>query len=115
MSIETLLLAAITPLCSRCYPDFAAPATATPFVTYQQVGGSVLNELQDTPPSHRNARIQVNVWADTRQVANELMRSIETALRASPLHGRPVGALIARFDDLVPLRGAQQDFTFWHT
>jgi hypothetical protein len=63
--------------------------------------------------STRGARVQFNVWAATRLAANTLMNQIEDALRVSPLHGRPVGALIARTDEMNELRCAQQDFTFW--
>lgn len=114
MSVETSLVTALTTLCSgRCYPDFAAHNTTRPYVTYTQVGGAVLNPLNGSVPGKRNARVQINVWADTRQAANELMRSIEDALRPSPLNGRPIGALIARVDGSTSLRGAQQDFSLW--
>lgn len=114
MSVETSLVTVIGALCSsRCYADFASHGTTRPYVTYQQVGGAVLNPINGSAPGKRNARVQVNVWADTRQAANELMRSIEDAVRPSPLNGRPIGALISRVDEITALRGAQQDFSLW--
>lgn len=53
------------------------------------------------------------MWAKTRNEANTLMRTIEDALRVDPLNGRPVGALIARHEEVTDTRGAQQDFKFW--
>lgn len=114
MSLETDLLAAVGALCgNRCYPDTAPPDAARPYVTWQQVGGQVLNPIDGTVPGIRHARIQINAWAATRLAANALMNSIEDALRPLPLHGRPAGALIARYDEMTRDRGAQQDFEFW--
>ena len=113
MSFETDFTAAIAAQCARVYPDFAPPDTARPYVTWQQVGGPVINPMDSSVPGSRGHRVQVNVWADDRKGANELLNAIEDALRPAPLHGRPDGALIARVDELGLLRGAQQDFMFW--
>lgn len=116
MTIETSLVGVVGPLLSnRFYADYA-PATATlPYGTYQQIGGETVEFVSDDDPGLYNARIQINVWAKTRQEANTLMRSIVAALRPAPLRGRPVGALIARLNEFNETRGAQQDIAFWHT
>jgi hypothetical protein len=44
------LLKTVTP---RVFPDFAPTATARPYVTYQQVGGRVINPLANTAPGVR--------------------------------------------------------------
>jgi hypothetical protein len=115
MSIETTITGVIGPMVGgRCYPDFAPQGTALPYVTYQQVGGSAVNPIAGTAVNLRNARIQVNAWHRSRVEANDLMRSIEEALRPSPTQARPIGALMARTDDTTQTRGAQQDFDFWY-
>lgn len=116
MTVETDLVTVIGALCSgRVYPDVAPMNTTRPFVTYQQVGGSVINPIKGEAPGLRNARIQVNVWADTRSAANTLMRDIEDALRPMPYAATPEGALIARYEPETKTRGAQQDFSIWWT
>lgn len=113
MSIEADIVSLVGALCSgRIYPDVAPVGVATPFVTYQQVGGEVINIIKG-PVDYGQARIQFNVWSTTRSEANTLMRSIEAALRPPNLNGRPTGALIARYEEITKLRGAQQDFEFW--
>lgn len=116
MTIETSLVAVVGPLLSsRFYADSAPSAATLPFGTYQQIGGETVEFFSDADPGLYNARIQINVWATTREEANTLMRAIVAAMRPTPLRGRPIGALIARFDDITNTRGAQQDFSFWHT
>lgn len=114
MSLEADLLAVVGALCgSRCYPDAAPEGVGMPYVTWQQVGGQALNPVDGAVPGKRHARIQINAWASTRLAANALMNSIEDAVRPAPLHGRPVGALMARMEPTTAQRGAQQDFEFW--
>jgi len=116
MTIETGIVTVVGPLVSgRIFPDVASFETPKPFVTYMQIGGEVINPINNYPavPNLRNSRIQINVWAKTRNEANTLMRTIEDALRVDPLNGRPVGALIARHEEVTDTRGAQQDFKFW--
>jgi hypothetical protein len=64
-------------------------------------------------PGKRFARIQINVWAKTRQEANTTMQLIEDALRPAPLRATVLGALIARVNEFNGNRGAQQDFGFF--
>jgi hypothetical protein len=113
MSIESTIVDTITSLCSRVYPDVAPRGTTKPYVTYQQVGGRTIDPLDGDPPGTRNARVQINVWGATRAASTALMNDIEDALRAPPISARPVGALMARYDETTELRGAQQDFSLW--
>lgn len=116
MSLEADLVGVVGPLLTGgLYPDMAPTGTAKPYGVYQQVGGPVINPVDNSPPGLRGARVQIIVWAGTRVQASALMASIEDALRAAPLSGRPEGAFIARYDEHSELRGAQQDFTFWHS
>lgn len=114
MTIESDFTTTVGALCSsRVYPDTAPHDTTRPYVVYSQVGGQVVSFLEGGAAVKRNARIQVNVWADTRQAANVLMRQIEDALQSSPYYGEPQGALISRLDEQTQCRGAQQDFSLW--
>ena len=115
MTVEADLMAAVTPILPRFYPDVAPAGTARPYGVFQQVGGYVVNPMANAVPGVRNARVQVIVWADTRLESNTLMRQIEDAIRPSPLLGQPVSALAAMLDDETRLRGAMQDFLIWHT
>ena len=115
MATEAQFVAALTALCARTYADYAEGTPARPYVTYQQVGGEAVNFLEGGVGGRRNARMQVNVWADTRLAATTLMHSIEDVLKASPFYADAIGARISRADPTTKLRGAQQDFSFWPT
>lgn len=111
MSFEADLTAAVGALCGgRCYPDFAPLGVARPYVVYTQVGGPSVQFLEGGPAPAHMARVQINVWHDTRLAANALMRQIDDLLRAAPWQGTPQGELMARADEASQLRGAQQDF-----
>jgi hypothetical protein len=113
MATEIDAVAVVAGLVSgRCYPDTAPVGVLKPYVVYQSVGGRPINPINGDDPGSEFARIQFNAWADTRAAANALMRDIVAALRASPVSGRPIGGLIARYDETGKLRGAQQDIEF---
>ena len=79
-------------------------------------GKAYVYHRENTLPTVRNARIQINVWAATRIDATALMKQIEDAMiQASAFQARPVGALISASDPDRELRGAMQDFTVWAT
>lgn len=107
------LLKGVTP---RVFPDFAPAGTTRPYVTWQQVGGAVVNDIANTAPGVRLPELQVNVWANTRAEAMSLIRSIEDAMRgATAFSARPIGDAVADFDADVPVYGARQDFRCRHT
>lgn len=114
MTLEENLVAAIGPLCGgRVFPDTASAGTPRPFVIYQQVGGQPLNYVRGVPDI-ANARIQIAVWAETRDAANTLLRAIKAALQAPPLNASVLGELIATYDEITKGYGAQMDFSCWH-
>lgn len=114
MTMEAGFVTLVGALCGgRCYPDTAPLGAVLPYVTYQQVGGAVINPIAGGLVDLWNARVQVNAWGTTRIATNALMRSIEDALRPQPFGGRPIGALIARYEPTQGIRGAQQDFSVW--
>jgi len=115
MSIETALFAALRGLVGdRVYPDVAPENSARPYITYQQAGGDAVNFVESTVPSKKNARMQVNVWADTRLQATTMGDLVEDALRTlTALQPTVLGAAIATYDEETKLRGTLQYFSLW--
>lgn len=116
MTFEADLFALIAAVTPRVFPDFAPVSTTRPYVTYQQIGGHVINPIENVAPGKRNAMLQVNVWANTRAESLQISRAIEDAMRvASAFSARPISAAVADFDADIPVYGARQDFTCWHS
>jgi hypothetical protein len=110
---ENQLVTALNPLVGgRVYPDAAEMGTTLPYITWQQVGGGSVNYLGGGAVDKKQARIQINVWAQTRKEAMTLIRQIEDICVSDPFFGRSEGAAIARYES-ANLRGAFQDFSFW--
>jgi hypothetical protein len=114
MSVEADLFAVLGPLVSnRAFPDVAPDGVAKPYITYQQVGGDVVNFLNGVPDK-RNGRFQINVWAATRSAASTLIRQVEDAVRLSTtLRATSEGGAVAEYEDELKLYGARQDFSIW--
>lgn len=115
MTFEADLFSCLNAVADRVFPDFAPVAAPRPYVTYQQIGGDVINPIGNEKPGVRLPEMQVNVWADTRKQAAQLARAIEDALRAATaFHARPIGEPVYDFDADVPVYGARQDFSCRH-
>ena len=116
LNLETLLAATLQPLCARAYPDVAPDGTATPYVVWHELGGRAVQYVEGPLAGRRHALVQINVWAESRAVANQLSLDIEAALVAHPsLQAEPQGALQSAYDEDAHLRGAMQDFSLWAT
>lgn len=114
MSLETDLAALIASRCPRVFADVAPLDTATPYVTWQQVGGSAINFTDDLVPTTRNARVQITVWDESRLAANALMLQLEADLIVSAaFQARAESAGMAANDGDTDLRGFMQDFSIW--
>jgi hypothetical protein len=116
MSLESSIFDALKALVSnRVYPDVAPENTARPYITYQQVGGEAVNFVDTaTTPSKKNARFQINCWADTRAAAATLAGQVEAAIRGvTTINPTVLGAPVAVFDLETKLRGTRQDFSVW--
>ena len=101
---------------NRCFPDFAPVATVRPYITYVQIGGEALSFLDNTVPSGKFGRFQINVWATTRASASALMLQVEAAmLQASAFQARPVSAPSSEYDHDTMVYGAMQDFNVFST
>lgn len=98
----------------RVFPDVAPVGTARPYITYQQIGGQAVNFVDDTSPNLENAFLQINCFADARNDANTLARSVETTLRgATAFSARPEANFISTHDADLNRYGTLQDFSVW--
>ena len=115
MTVEAAIYSAINSLVpdANVFRDHA-PETlvARPYVTFVQVGGLAVNFLDAaTRPSQKNARFQINVWADSREEAATISRQVEDAMRTLP--STVLGAPVATDDQELGLYGTRQDFGVW--
>ena len=114
MSLESDLYTVLAAVCPRAFPDVAPTTTVRPYVTYQQIGGEAINFMGREIPNNRNARVQINVWSDTRASAVSTMQAIEDAIRMSVLfQGEPESAPTSDYDHDMLVYGSMQDFTIW--
>lgn len=97
----------------RVWPDIAPMDTEKPFCIWQQVGGSAVNYLEAVAADRKNARIQITVWAETREEAMSLIRQVENLLVAEPICATVILAAQSTYDNDTGLRGAMQDFSIW--
>lgn len=110
MSIEADLFALLNAINPRTYPDIAPAGTATPYVTYQQIGGESIRYADNTADS-RFPTIQVNVWSRTRMESSTLIQQIEDALCAAPaFQATPQGDAMSRYEPDTQLYGSIQRF-----
>lgn len=116
MSWESTLYSALRALVKdQIFPDVALAGAARPYITYQAVGGEAVNYVEGGAPGTRNARVQVNVWADTRMEVSQVGNAAEDILRSvAGLQPVVLGAAVAMFDEGTGLRGQRQDFSFWY-
>lgn len=115
MTVEEAIRAVLLPLASGgVFFDAADFDTPKPYIVLTQIGGQALTYLEDVLPDKRNARIQVNVWHESRQNAVALAHAVEQALvESQTLHATPENALMYRYDDVTQAKGTQQDFSIW--
>lgn len=98
----------------RVFPDVAPVMTERPYITYQKVGGQVVNYVEGSVPSTKNGRYQINVWADSRLSAEAISQQIETAMiTAIDFSAQPDSASRSDYDSDIPVYGAIQDFSIW--
>jgi hypothetical protein len=118
VSLESDFFTALTGLTSgRVYPDVAPLGAVRPYIIYQQVGGQAVSFLASAVVGKRNARMQVECYADTRIAAATLGRSIEDALVVSTaIRATPEGAMVSTYegDTTPPLYGTRQLFSTWY-
>ena len=114
--MEILIYNALQELFSgRVFPDVAPEGTTRPYATYQAIGGSAINFTEGSVPGLRNARVQVNVWADTRMDSSILGNAAENILRGvAGLQTTVLDAATSIYEPDTGLYGQMQDFGFWY-
>lgn len=115
MTMESALYTLLASKCPRVFPDTAPALTATPYVIFQQMGGQVINPMDNSAPGLRNARMLVRVWSNKRTEAVELADQIEDAMRSAPgFKARPDAAKFNDYDDELNLYGSEQEYSVWY-
>ena len=114
MSAEATIYTLLKGLVSnRVYPDVAPSGTAYPCIVYQQVGGQGISYTEGVLPNRENGRLQIVCWGPTRSAVIALAKQVESAVCASDLMARPLGARVSTYEDDTQLYGARQDFDCW--
>lgn len=114
MTLEEKLHFELAAVCPRVFPDFAPTETERPYVTFQQVGGEVVQCLDNTVPSKENASMQVNVWSDSRKEAKAVILAIEARLLATTtIQVASQAAAVSDFDADMERYCSRQDFDIW--
>jgi hypothetical protein len=114
MTVEADLKSALAGCCARVFPDFAPTNTTKPYITYQQIGGTVINPLDNSNPAQQNGEFQINVWANSRASAASVMLAIEAAMRAATTFtAQPIAAPRGDFDADMLLYASSQDYSVW--
>jgi hypothetical protein len=114
MALEAKLATVLQGVCPRSFPDFAPTETARPYITFQQIGGDVVNPLAREVPNVENAEMQINVWSNTRLEAKTLIKQVESALiLTTQFTCKPRAAAASDFDSDIPVYCSRQDFTIW--
>ena len=115
MSMETDLHALLATMCPRVFPLTAAALTQVPYVIYQQIGGQVINPMDNSAPGLRNARMLIRSWSKQRAEASTLSDNIEDAMRtATAFKARPDAAKFADYDEDLKLYSYEQEFNVWY-
>lgn len=111
MTIESAVFTALRGLVAdEVYPDLNDSGnTATRYIVFQAVGGPANSFLENAVADKQVARVQVVCWVSTtRDDARDLGNQAEAALVA--IGARPVGAAVARYDEVTKYRGSSLDF-----
>jgi hypothetical protein len=115
IAIRTALSALVD---GRVYPDAAPEGAARPYITFQAAGGRT-DVVLAGPTGTRNARVQFNVWAETRLGAGYLMEQLRAIVcdrsSAVSLRGTPAGEPVSRHAADTDWYGSQMDFSLWYS
>ena len=116
MTIEASVFGVLDSLVSnRVFPDFAPANTTSPYIVYQQHGGSAANFLEAAVVGKRNARMRISCWATTRVAAANLARQAEDALIVALKCTVPAAMIAVDETDVTPpMYGTHQMFDIWY-
>ncbi len=111
MSLEADLIPLLQAICPRTYPDLAPSGAATPYLTFQHIGGESMRYADNTAMDKRFPLIQINAWAKTRLEALTLIRQVEDALcTSSAFQTEPQGESLSTHEPDAQLYGSIQRF-----
>ena len=114
MSMESDLQALLVAKCPRTFPDLAPTGTARPFVTWQGLGGEPLGFIDNTAADKRHTLMQISCYATTRLAVLQLIRDIETVMRASTAFiATPQGEAVSAYEMDTLLYGSIQRFEIY--
>lgn len=120
MALEDILITRLRAQCSRVLTPSAPWGTTLPYVTWQHIGGQSLRYMDNSASDKRNAVVQINAWATTKQEAFALLLAIEDGLCASSADftATPSEEASDVYDENEtqpgePVRGAMQTFEIW--
>lgn len=109
-SAEYIAVTALERIGITFYPDVAPQGVASPYLTYQAVGGQDVNDMSGAADLE-NARMQVSAWATTRAGAIAAMRAARTAMVAAG--ALPIGSPVSVWESDTKLYGSRLDFSIW--
>jgi hypothetical protein len=116
MSMESDLVTLLKTICTRTYPDIAPEGAATPYITWQGIGGESLRYVEGSAADRRNTLMQINVWSATRLEALTLIRQIEDALCVTgAFTAKPQGEPLSTMEPDTNLYGCIPRFEIWST
>lgn len=92
---------------NRVYFEAAPQKVQMPYIILQQVGGNPL-EFLGGPSGSDFVRLQIDVWADKRTTANEIMSSVRELMAG--IQASPVGAPISMYEPAIDARRRSCDF-----
>lgn len=92
-------------------PQGFVPPEDGRFIVAQKIGGKRSFYVdQDTPQSHRNARIQFTCFAKKELDVDAMAATVENTIAGSGIVAEVYGEPINGFSDALQLRTAQQQF-----
>lgn len=113
---DDIFLTLKTLVASRVFEEFAPFGTACPYIVYSQVGGDALSFLEGTLPDKKNGRMQIDVYAKTRQERSSIALQVESAMSAAPaFQSRAMGAAINNYEPDTLIYSSMQDFSVFST
>ena len=114
--MEADLHALLLTACPRVFPDVAPSGALKPWVTWQSLGGESLGFLDNTAADKRHTLMQINAWATTRMQALQIIRDIETLMRASSAFiATPSGEPVSMYENDTLLYGSIQRYEIYAT
>jgi hypothetical protein len=101
---------------NRCYPDSLPQSVTYPALTYSEVSGVRVRDL-DGPTGRARLRISIHSWAETSMQREQLADAVRTALDgyAGAMEGTSVGNVICEnefniYEPDVPVYRKVQDY-----